>query len=126
MRILLRIALVAAIFSSISGSGLRPMLLAQVVEATLVGRVTDPTGAVMTGVAVTATNKATGTSRKVESDNQGNYTIPSLQPGLYEISAELPGFKKAVLDGIDVRVGRTVRVDTVSYTHLTLPTILRV
>ena len=111
MRMLLRMALVAAIFSSISGSGLQAMLLAQVVEATLVGRVTDPSGAVMTGVTVTATSKTTGYSRKVSSDDQGNYVIPSLQPGVYEISAELPGFKKAVLDGIDMQVGRTARVD---------------
>src|SRR5262245_33592226 len=111
MKSLLRIALVAAIFSSISGSGVRATLLAQVVEATLVGRVTDPTGAVMAGVTVTATSKATGFSRKVETDNQGNYVMPSLQPGLYEVSAELAGFKKAILDNIDMKVGRTARVD---------------
>ena len=111
MRILLKMALVAAIFSSISGSGLQAILLAQVVEATLIGRVTDPSGAVMTGVTVIATSKTTSYSRKVSTDDQGNYTIPSLQPGIYEVSAELPGFKKAVLDGIDVKVGRTARVD---------------
>src|SRR5688500_7613223 len=111
MRILLKMAWVAAIFSSISGSGLQAILWAQVVEATLVGRVTDPSGAVMTGVTVTATSKTTSFSRKVSTDDQGNYTIPSLQPGIYEITAELAGFKKAVLDGIDVRVGRTARVD---------------
>src|SRR5262249_31119939 len=104
-------ALVAVIFSSISVSGLQEMLFAQVVEANLVGRVTDPSGAVMTGVTVTATSKSMGFSRKVSTDDQGNYVIRSLQPGVYEISAETPGFKRAVLEEIDVQVGRTARVD---------------
>src|SRR5262249_48966625 len=94
MKILLKMVLGAVIFSSISVSGLQQTLFAQVVEANLVGRVTDPSGAVMTGVTVAATSKSMGFSRKVSTDDRGNYVIRSLQPGVYEISAETPGFKK--------------------------------
>ena len=51
----------------------------------------------------------TGAVRSVVTDDQGRYNVPSLQPGTYEISAELPGFQTAVRSGLKLAVGdRTV------------------
>jgi protocatechuate 3,4-dioxygenase beta subunit len=60
--------------------------------ATLSGRVTDPSGAVVPQARVTVSGLATGVDRVVTSDAEGNYTIPSLQPGNYGVSVQATGF----------------------------------
>lgn len=85
--------------------------LAQSVTATLVGRVSDATAASVPGAAITATQAATNASRTVNTSASGDFSIPSLPPGVYRITAEKAGFRKAVLDNIELQVDQTARVD---------------
>src|SRR6266550_1095764 len=69
-------------------------LLAQgrLTSSDIEGTVQDQTGAVLPGVTVTATNTATNQSRTAVSDKEGRYYIGAVQPGIYNITAELAGF----------------------------------
>lgn len=77
----------------------------------IVGAVSDESGAVVPGAKVTATNTATNLSRSVVTGSPGEFTILNLLPGTYEVSVEIQGFKKAVTPGVIVRVNDSVRVD---------------
>src|SRR5580700_9114612 len=66
---------------------------AQQTNATIVGNVTDTTGAVMAGAKVTATEAATNTVRTTVTDGNGAYTIPALPVGTYTLSVEISGFE---------------------------------
>lgn len=84
---------------------------AQETRGTLLGRVTDPAGAVIPGAEVRATNTATGLTVAVRTNDAGNYVIPYLLPGTYTLQAEVTGFKKYVREGIDIRINDTVEVN---------------
>ena len=84
---------------------------AQDPRGTILGRVTDPSGAVIPGVTVQAINIDTGVSTSAVTNDSGNYTIPFLLPGTYQVIAELPGFKRTVRSGIQVRVSDNVEVN---------------
>jgi len=86
-------------------------LWAQGDRGTITGTVTDPSGAVIAGASVTATNTATQASTKTTTTSSGHYTIPALPVGRYEVTVEQGGFKKYVQTGVIVEVGQTVRVD---------------
>jgi protocatechuate 3,4-dioxygenase beta subunit len=79
-------------------------LAAQAVTGTILGAVTDTTGAVMPGVTVTLTNAGTGLVRVVVTDSNGEYTAPSLPTGRYIVKAELPGFKTVNVPDADLGV----------------------
>jgi len=64
--------------------------------ATILGTVTDPTGAVVPDATVTITNTGTGTSRTVTSNQSGAYNAPDLQIGTYSIKVDAPGFKRVI------------------------------
>ena len=80
-------------------------------KATIVGTVTDPTGAVMPGVKVTITNTATKVARTLETNSAGNYSAPELPIGDYSVRAEYQGFKTYERTGIEPNVNDVVRVD---------------
>ena len=86
-------------------------LLGQVVTGTLLGTVLDPTGAVVPNASVTITNEGTGVSDKMTTTAQGFYTFPTLSPGQYSLSVEMPGFKTTVSRGNVVLVEQSTRVD---------------
>src|SRR5215510_911151 len=65
----------------------------QSVYSTISGTVEDATKALIPGVALTATNTATGIVTMTVSNEAGVYSFPSLQPGTYRVTAELPGFQ---------------------------------
>ena len=75
------------------------------------GTVTDPSGAVIPGVTVTATNAATGLNRAIVTGNEGEYRFLLLPPGRYDVSAELSGFTTQVRKDVAVLVGEIVPVD---------------
>src|SRR5438552_15938437 len=77
------------------------------------GRVTDPSGAVIPGAAVTLTNVNTNAVRNVVTTEAGAYTLPSIPPGSYRLRTELPGFKAAVSEPFEVQVQQVVRLDVV-------------
>jgi len=80
-------------------------LPAQVTVGDLTGRITDATGAVVPNATVTAHNPATGQTRTTQSNALGDYTLPQLPPGTYEVSAEFMGFSKALRRDVEVSVG---------------------
>jgi hypothetical protein len=75
------------------------------------GAVTDPTGAVVGGATIVATETRTNTKSQTVSDGQGQYTISFLAPGEYEISAEAPGFKRFLRQQIHLEPGDHPIVD---------------
>nr|MCU0246468.1 carboxypeptidase-like regulatory domain-containing protein [Bryobacter sp.] len=80
-------------------------------SARITGIVTDSSDALMQGVEITVTNTATGVSRRVVSNEQGNYSAPFLQPGPYRITAQASGFKPLSRDGITLVVDQVARID---------------
>ncbi len=79
--------------------------LGQAVTGEIVGRVTDSSGQVVPGAAVTAVHVATNVSRSVISNDTGGFTLTLLTPGKYSVSAELTGFRRVVHPDVEVLVG---------------------
>jgi hypothetical protein len=67
--------------------------LAQNDVGSVVGFVTDQSGAVVPGAKVTITNEGTGERRNVTTDAQGHYSVPNLPPAIYTMTAEAHGFQ---------------------------------
>src|SRR5678815_926313 len=87
-----------------------PSLFAQ--NAQLGGIVTDPSGALIPGVSITATNTDTGVATTTITNESGAYTFPSLQAGrAYRVSAALPGFETLSYTNIELAPTVTVRRD---------------
>ena len=84
---------------------------AQAVTGTMIGRITDGSGAVVPGVTVTLTNTGTKLTRVVTTDTDGEYTAPSLPPGRYTIVAEIPGFKSVTMPDVALGVDQRLRMD---------------
>ena len=87
------------------------LLLAQTDRGTITGAVSDTTSAVIPGVSVVATNVETSSRYETVSTETGNYTLTLLPAGVYEVTAELPGFKRYVRQGVTVLVAQTLRID---------------
>lgn len=79
--------------------------------ARLVGTIEDQTGAVLPGVEVTVRAYATNVENLTRTNNRGDYIIDKLIPGLYEVKAELPGFKSRRSLNIRLAVNQVGRVD---------------
>src|SRR5213592_3782953 len=92
---------------------LASILSAQGFRATVVGRVTDDTGAVVPGAMITITNIGTNESRSVVVNERGEYAIPQLAPGQYTLTAEYTGFNKVVRSGIVLETNQDARLDIV-------------
>ncbi len=78
---------------------------AQVSGATLLGTVTDTSGAVIPGVMIAIKNTATGVVRNLTTDEAGFYSAPNLQAGSYEVTASAAGFNRVVQSNITLTVG---------------------
>ncbi len=79
--------------------------------ATLFGTVLDPSDVVLADVAVTARNVATGVARSAVTSPNGQFRIPALAPGPYEITTALQSFAPARRTGVNLRLGSEVRID---------------
>ncbi|GGG98104.1 TonB-dependent receptor [Silvibacterium dinghuense] len=88
-----------------------PRLHAQAVTATLLGTVTDNTGAAVPNASIQITESATGIQHNGVTNESGNYTFPNLPPGTYTVSSTAKGFKKESRQNVDVQVNTTTRVD---------------
>src|SRR5271169_639121 len=93
--------------------GLSAPVMGQAVNATLLGAVTDSSGASVASAKVTVTETNTGISHTSQTNESGNYVFPDLPPGTYRVIAELTGFKRESRAGIDLVVNSTERVDLV-------------
>jgi hypothetical protein len=99
----LRIFSLSALFSA--------ALFAQGVNSSMVGTAMDPTGAVVPGVQVTATNVNTGVRASSTTDGTGNFRVPYLQPGQYNLEAEAAGFKRFIRKNINLELDRELRIE---------------
>ena len=86
---------------------------AQESRGTITGRVTDSSGGLIGGAEVRATNTQTGTTATTSTNVSGNFTIPYLLPGNYDLSANYTSFKKLDKPGIELRVNDVLSVDFV-------------
>ena len=91
-------------------SSLLPMY-AQQTSATLLGTVTDASGAAVAGVTVRATNLATNFNRQGVTDQAGSYSIRPLPAGSYKITASQSGFQAQQIDNVVLQVEQSARVD---------------
>jgi len=91
--------------------GVPTTLLAQGTGGRILGRVADPTGAVLSGVKVTAINEATGVVRDANTTDSGDYGFPDLPVGTYTLDYELTGFKKDVRKGISLDVNQVITLN---------------
>jgi hypothetical protein len=90
---------------------LLPTVEAQVERASLIGSVTDKTGAAIANVTVTVTNEATNTSVKLVTDQSGAYTAVNLIPGSYSVAASAAGFRTVTYRNFVLQVSQQARLD---------------
>ncbi len=108
----LRRTLFVSLFGLAFCACLAPVRLnAQVLYGSVVGNVTDQTGAVVPGAHITITNPLTGLKREADSDSGGSFLIPNLPDGTYELEASSRGFKPFKQTGVILKVGTVVRND---------------
>ncbi|PYS53453.1 MAG: hypothetical protein DMG13_12575 [Acidobacteria bacterium] len=84
---------------------------AQTATATISGVIQDPSEAVLPGITVTARSISTGRTRSTVTDETGRYSIVNLEPGEYQVRAELSGFQTAVRNGVIATIAGTSVVD---------------
>ena len=108
MRTRLRLLVVLFVFST---CGVPLPAIAQQETARLTGTVRDPGGAAVPGATVTVKNVRTNVTVTAQTDSDGIYTIPSLRPGEYTITAEGAGFAKSVRTGITLQVAQVAQID---------------
>ena len=87
-------------------------LRAQSFYGSLVGTVTDSSGAAVAGASVTITNVATNEKRSMEADSSGKYSFVNLVPANYRVEVSKANFKRFLRDGVQVQVGQTTRIDS--------------
>ncbi len=88
-----------------------PILTAQVATGNITGRITDPTGAVVAGVDVTATNPAKGFTTRASSDEQGVYRLLYLEAATYTLTFRQTGLTTLERSGVVLRSNDTLSVD---------------
>ncbi len=87
-------------------------LCAQGASGRILGRVSDPTGAVLSGAKVTLINEATNVSRNGLTNDSGDFSFVDVVPGTYTLQYELTGFKKNVQKGVIVEVNQVVTLNS--------------
>jgi hypothetical protein len=87
-----------------------PAALAQA-TSTFNGRILDQGDAVLPGVTVTVTNQNTGVVRTTVTNAEGLYFMPGLEPGVYRITTELPGFAASTRENLTLAVNATISID---------------
>jgi len=87
-------------------------LSAQGASGRVLGRVSDPTGAVLSGAKVTLTNEATNVSRNGLTNDSGDFSFVDVVPGTYTLQYELTGFKKNVQKSVIVDVNQVVTLNS--------------
>jgi hypothetical protein len=86
---------------------------AQTFRGTILGTVTDTSGAAVLNAKVSALNVDTGVERTTETNSEGSYLIPELPIGTYKVTISQSGFQTTVTNGVTVDVAAERRVDAV-------------
>ncbi len=89
------------------------LLLAQSTGGRILGRIADPTGAVLANVRVLLVNQATSVPRETTTNASGDYVFVEVQPGVYQVEFELTGFKKNVQRNLIVEVNQVLTLNSV-------------
>lgn len=89
---------------------LTPVLFGQAVTS-LTGLVTDPSGAVVPGATITIVNTETGIQRETISNGEGSYTLPSVLPGTYTLTAKMTGFNSVEVKNVRLQVNTPATVN---------------
>lgn len=84
---------------------------AQQTTATIIGNVTDTTGASVVGATVKTTNTATNSIRTTVTDSTGQYSLPALQAGSYTLEIEMKGFQSQKVSSLILEASQTARQD---------------
>src|SRR5580704_16636335 len=84
---------------------------AQTAQGRISGQVTDSTGAVVPNASVNIENIATHVSRTLQTNSTGDYSAPSIDPGVYAITVEAAGFTKVVRERVQIEVGNDLKID---------------
>src|SRR4051812_1991426 len=99
------------------------VLAAQTFRGTILGTVTDPSGALVSGAKVTVKNVATGLERSTQTSADGSYSLPELPIGTYTVTITQPGFQTSSTTGVVVDVATERRVDAAMKTGKTSETV---
>src|SRR2546430_2290314 len=83
----------------------------QAVNSTILGTITDSSGAAVPNARVSITEVNTGTTRNANANESGNYNFPDLPPGTYTVTPEQTGFKRISKTNVDALVNSSARVD---------------
>jgi len=79
--------------------------------AQITGTITDPSGAVVTTATVVVTRESTGIQSTAKTNGEGSYSVPLLQPGVYRVDVQAPGFKTVQRSGITLVVAQTAQIN---------------
>ncbi len=90
---------------------LSTFVVGQTFRGTILGTVTDPSGAVVAGATVKVRNLATGLERTTTTSADGSYSVPELPIGSYSVTVSLAGFQTAITTNVDVDVAVERRLD---------------
>jgi hypothetical protein len=96
------------VYSLLLGSG---MLAAQTLDTAILGNVTDPSGAAVSGAAVTISQTGTGIKRTTQTASDGKYEIRYLVPGEYSVEVQAPGFRAALAKSLALQINQQARLD---------------
>ena len=99
------------------------VLSAQTFRGTILGTVTDPSGALVSGAKVSVKNVATGLERSTQTSADGSYSIPELPIGTYTVTITQAGFQTSSTTGVVVDVATERRVDAAMKTGKTSETV---
>ncbi|HEX4169030.1 MAG TPA: carboxypeptidase regulatory-like domain-containing protein [Bryobacteraceae bacterium] len=102
---------IATLFSIYAIAQWTPSAAAQEVTASITGQVTDPSGAVISGAKVTATDQQRGTEWPTTTNGDGTYNLLRLPIGTYNLTVEQPGFQTAKQTGIQLVLNQVARLD---------------
>src|ERR1700692_778479 len=86
------------------------LLVGQTFRGTILGSVTDPSGAYVASATVKVKNIATGLERTTTTSADGSYAVPELPIGTYSVTVSLAGFQTAVTSNVEVNVATERRV----------------
>jgi hypothetical protein len=84
----------------------------QTLYGSMVGKVTDPSGAAIASATITINSKATGFTRETVSDSAGNWELLNIPSGTYEVKTSAPGFSSAVRSDVPVTINNISRIDS--------------
>src|SRR5215204_4111794 len=96
---------------SLAVLSLAGLALGQGATGQITGRVEDAAGAVVPGASVTVTNLATSAQRQATTGDEGGFAAPLLPPGRYKVEVSAQGFKRVVVEEVEVNVTQTATVN---------------